>query len=170
MFCKLYHSWWSFTDWPHEPSGELGSYSERTSNYDIIYRTLHDKPVLDNYPFYPIDCFWFHNIAIFYTLTSSGPRGRCWNPSQKSMFDRYYCIKHLFRSKTLEKLLRTVLYTCAYSGAETQVTCERFENAASRPKTNVIATVHFTDDDVSFYDGPGMLIRITALTARELPR
>ena len=36
-----------------------------------------------------------------------------------------------------------------------------FENAASRAKTNVIATVHFTDDDVSFYDGHGMLIRKT---------
>ena len=52
------------------------------------------------------------------------------------------------------------------------VNCECFENAASRAKTNVIATVHFTDDDVSFYDGPGMLIRKIAkpcLTARELP-
>ena len=45
---------------------------------------------------------------------------------------------------------------------EKHVTCERFENAASRAKNNVIASVHFTDDDVSFYDGPGMLIRKTA--------
>ena len=45
---------------------------------------------------------------------------------------------------------------------EKHVTCERFENAASRAKTNVIAAVHFTDDDVSFYDGPGMLILKTA--------
>ena len=37
-----------------------------------------------------------------------------------------------------------------------------FENAASRAKTNVIATVYFTDDDVSFYDGQGMLIHKTA--------
>ena len=37
-----------------------------------------------------------------------------------------------------------------------------FENAASMAKTNVISTVHFTDDDVNFYDGPGMLIRKTA--------
>ena len=29
-------------------------------------------------------------------------------------------------------------------------------------KTNVIAAMHFTDDDVSVYDGPGMLIRKTA--------
>ena len=78
------------------------------------------------------------------------------------MFDRYYCIKQFFRSKTLEKLLQKVLFTCTYNGAEKHVTCERFENAASRVKTNVIATVHFTDHDVSFYNGPGMLIRKTA--------
>ena len=81
---------------------------------------------------------------------------------QKSMFDHYYCIKKFFRSKTLEKLLQNVLFTCTNIGAEKHITCECFENAASRAKTNVIATVHFTDDDVSFYDGPGMLIRKTA--------
>ena len=37
-----------------------------------------------------------------------------------------------------------------------------FENAAARANTNIIATVHFTDDDVSSYDGPRMLIRKTA--------
>ena len=41
------------------------------------------------------------------------------------------------------------------------VTCKCFENAASRAKTNVITTVHVTDDDISFYDGLGMLIRKT---------
>ena len=58
-----------------------------------------------------------------------------------------------------EKLLQNVIFTCTYNGAEKHVTCERFENAASRANTNVIATVHITDDGVSFYDGPGMLIR-----------
>ena len=77
-------------------------------------------------------------------------------PDQKSMFDRYYC------SKSLEKLLQEVLFTSTYNGAEKHVTCERFENDASRTKTNDIATVHFTDDDVSFYYGPGMFIRKTA--------
>ena len=48
---------------------------------------------------------------------------------QKSMFDRYYCIKHFFRSKTLEKLLQKVLFTCTYNGAEKSITCECFENA-----------------------------------------
>ena len=112
---------------------------------------------------------------------------------QKSLLDRYNCMKRcffccFFRSKTLEKFDQKVLFTCTYNGAEKHVTCERFENAASRTKTNkssllcallmmtsvfmtapenaasraktnVIATVHFTGDDVSFYDGPGMLIR-----------
>ena len=77
---------------------------------------------------------------------------------QKSMFDRYYCIKHFFRSKTLEKLLEKVLFTCTYNGAEKHFTCKRFENAASRAKTNGIATVQITNDDVSFYDGSGLLI------------
>ena len=72
----------------------------------------------------------------------------------------YYCInKNIFRSKTLEKLLQKVLFSCTYNGAEKHVISERFENAASRSKTNVSATVHVIDDDVSFYDGPGMLIR-----------
>ena len=81
---------------------------------------------------------------------------------QKSMLDRYYCIKHFFRSKTLEKLLQKVLFTCTYNGAGKHITCECFENTASRAKSNAIATVYFTDDDVSFYEGPGMLIRKTA--------
>ena len=84
---------------------------------------------------------------------------------QESMFDRCYCIKHFFfffRSETLEKLLQKVLFTCTYNGAEKHVTCERFENAASRAKTNVIATMHFTDDGASLYDGPGMLMLKTA--------
>ena len=58
MECSVNYTivWWSF-----EPAGELGSYSERTSDYDIIYRTLHGKPFSVNYPFYPIDCFGFLN-------------------------------------------------------------------------------------------------------------
>ena len=73
---------------------------------------------------------------------------------QKSMSDCYYCIKHFFCSQTLEDLLQKVLITCTYNGSEKYITCER-------AKTNVIATVHFTDDDVSFYDGSGMLIHKT---------
>ena len=81
---------------------------------------------------------------------------------QKSMFECYYCIKHFFRSKTLEKLLQQVPFTCTYNGAKKHITCERFENVAFKAKTNIIAIVHFTRGDVSFYDGPGMLIRKTA--------
>ena len=75
---------------------------------------------------------------------------------QKSM------LEHFFHSKTLEKLLQKVLFTCNYNGTEKHVTCECFENATSRAKTNIIATVDFIGDDVSFYDGAGMLIRKTA--------
>ena len=105
---------------------------------------------------------------IFCAFISAEPRGRCWNLSlksegfnssrgaqqmlmyQKSMFDRYYCIKIFFsfeKWKILEKLLQK---TCTYNGAEKHVTCH-FENAASRAKINVIATVHFTDDDEFFW-------------------
>ena len=51
-------------------------------------------------------------------------------------------------AKFWEKLLQKVLFTCTFSCAEKHVTCERFENAASRAKTNVIVTdmtVHFTE-------------------------
>ena len=46
------------------------------------------------------------------------------------------------RSKTLEKMLLKVLFSCTHSGAEKHVTCERFENAAFRANTklNVILT------------------------------
>ena len=80
---------------------------------------------------------------------------------QKNMFDRYYCIKLFFFSLENFELLQKVLFTCTYNNAEKHVTCEHFENAFSKAETNVIATVHFTDEDVSFYDGPRMLIRKT---------
>ena len=70
---------------------------------------------------------------------------------QKSMFDRYYCIKHFFRSKTLEKLLQTILFTCTYNGAEKHVSANVLKT--SLPGQSVIATVHFTDDDIICYDG-----------------
>ena len=107
---------------------------------------------------------------IFNALTSAGLRGTCWNPSLKgegfntslgASADVIASERHVwsvllhktaFSLETLEKLLQTASFTCTYNGAEKHVTCERFENAASRAKTNVIATVHFTDDDVSFYE------------------
>ena len=76
---------------------------------------------------------------IFYALTSAGPRGSCGNASlkgegfnttrgaqqmlmyQNSMSDCYYCIKHFFRLKTLEKLLQKVLFTCTYNGQKSML-------------------------------------------------
>ena len=81
---------------------------------------------------------------------------------KKSMFDRYNYIKTFFFARKLEKLLQNVLFTCTYNGGEKHVTCKHLENAASRAKNNVLTTVHFNDDDVRFYDIPGMLIRKTA--------
>ena len=95
---------------------------------------------------------------IFYALTSAGPRGRSWNPNlkgegfntargaqqmsmnQKSMFDRYYCIKNILSLENFGKNLSKSSFSCTYNGAERYVTCIRFENAASRAKTNVILT------------------------------
>ena len=80
---------------------------------------------------------------------------------QKSMFDCYYCIRHFFSLENFEEIASKSSFYLYHNGAEKHVTCERFVHAASRAKTNVIASVHFTDDDVSFYDGPGMLFRKT---------
>ena len=60
MFCKSYHSltiFHCFTPWAVRRDGII---QWKTSNYDI-YRPLHSKPILVNYPFYPTDCFWFLN-------------------------------------------------------------------------------------------------------------
>ena len=94
---------------------------------------------------------------------------------QEGMIYRYYCRKPFFSffvRKLWRKCFKKVLFTCTYIGAEKYVTCERFENAAYRAKTNVIDILHFTDDDVSFYDGPESLFvkpQSHALTARKLP-
>ena len=87
---------------------------------------------------------------------------------QKSRFNCYYCIKTFSRSKTLEKKPYKVLFSCTYNDRERHVTCEHFTNAASRAKTNVMLTSRnyicycARTDDVSFCDGPIMLIRKTA--------
>ena len=76
-----------------------------------------------------------------------------------------------FRSKTLKKFFKNV-FLPVHNGVEKHVTQERFENATSRAKTNVIPTVHFYDDDVSFMTVPECLFvkpQSRALTARELP-
>ena len=69
---------------------------------------------------------------------------------QKSMFGLYYCIKTINFLENLGEIASRNSCTCTYNGTEKHATCERFENAASGAKTNVIDTVHFADDDVSF--------------------
>ena len=81
---------------------------------------------------------------------------------QKSILIATSAQKYVFRSKTLEKLFQKVLFSCTYNGAKKHITCERFENAASIAKNNIIATMHITCEHVSFCDGPGMLIRKNA--------
>ena len=71
----------------------------------------------------------------------------------------------------LEKLLQKVFISCAYNGVEKHINCERFENASSRAKTNVIATVHVTDENV-FMTAPECVFvkpQSRALTSREFP-
>ena len=65
---------------------------------------------------------------------------------QKSMFDRYYCIKSFRHLKTLEKLFEKLI--CAfYNGAQKHERFVDFENACSKAKTYVILTslnyIHF---------------------------
>ena len=49
-------------------------------------------------------------------------------------------VSWLLQLKYLEKMLRKLLLSCTYNGMERHVTCERFENTASRTKTYVILT------------------------------
>ena len=63
----------------------------------------------------------------------------CWT-LRSMLFDCYYCIKTFSNSNILEKMLRKVAFLCLQNGAERHVTCECFENTASRAKTNVIFT------------------------------
>ena len=94
------------------------------------------------------------------------PRG----PADANISEKHVWLHKTFCcSKNFEKMLWKVIFCCAYDAAERSVTCKRFENAASRAKTNVILTSrnylcysYVTDYDVSFCDGPEMLILKTA--------
>ena len=48
--------------------------------------------------------------------------------------------KNIFSLENWSKMPRKRLFSCTYNGAERHVTCERFRNAASRAKTNVMLT------------------------------
>ena len=71
---------------------------------------------------------------------------------------RYMKIRNLWRKWTRKSIL-----SAAKSLQKWHVHCVCFENATSRANTNVMltscftfATMHATDADVTFYDGPGM--------------
>ena len=64
VFCKLYHSLMIFHCLTPRAVRQVGVIRERTSDFNVIYRTLRGKPILVNYPFYPIDCFWFLNSKL----------------------------------------------------------------------------------------------------------
>ena len=58
---------------------------------------------------------------------------------QKTMFDRYYCIKSFWHLKTLEKRFEKFILDC-YNGAQKHEGFVGFENACSRAETYVIIT------------------------------
>ena len=59
---------------------------------------------------------------------------------QKTMFDRYYCIKSFCHLKTLEKSFEKFLFLYYYNGAQKHEELVGFENACSRAKAYVILT------------------------------
>ena len=58
---------------------------------------------------------------------------------QKTMFDRYYCIKSFCHLKTLEKHFEKFIFVY-YNGAQKHEGVAGYENAYSRAKTYVIIT------------------------------
>ena len=111
----------------------------------------------------------YHNIIIgsnmiFYALTSAGPRGRCWNPSLKG-FQRLPILSlENFGKKCFEKFffpepIIALKCTLPVKVLKTLLPGRRLTSSWRHGIT--FATMHITDDDVSFCDGPGMLIRKT---------
>ena len=158
------------------------NYCDTISNGVFMKQTCNRQS--DHLTWSPILC------VTSYALTSAGPRGRCWNPSlkcegfntsrgaqqmlvnQKNMFDRYYCMKTFCRSKTLEKMLRKVLFSCTYNGAEGHVTCDILKTPLPGQRltrtllcTLLMMTSVFVTAPECLYVKPQSL----ALTARELP-
>ena len=86
---------------------------------------------------------------------------------QKIMFDRYHCIKTSCQSKTLENGSKSVFPvpimarkgTYRVNVLNTPLPGQNITSCWRREIT--FATVHVTDDDVSFCDGPGMPIHKT---------
>ena len=93
---------------------------------------------------------------------------------QKSMFDRYYCIKHIFSfdnfGENASKISFFRVPILARKGTslpanvlQTSPTGQSLRSCGRYEIT--FATVHVTDDEVSFSDGPGMLV-CTCKTAK----
>ena len=85
------------------------------------------------------------------------------------MVGRYYCIKAFCHLKTFEERLRKVLLFCSYNGAEDTLPGNFLKTPLPGQIITSIwrheitfATVHITDDDVKFCDGPGIFIHKTA--------
>ena len=129
---------------------------------------------------------WGANM-IFYALIFAGPWGRCWNLSlkgkgfdtsqgakqmlvyKKSMFDRCYCIKTFCCLKTSEKSFEKFFFPVPTMGRKSMLPVnvlkmllpgQRLTSSWDHEITFV--TVHVTNDDVSFCDGPGMINLKTA--------
>ena len=66
---------------------------------------------------------------------------------QKTMFDRYYCIKSFCHLKTLEKTLRKVIFCITIMARKKHEASIGFDDACSRATTYVLLTsldyVHF---------------------------
>ena len=116
---------------------------------------------------------------MFYALTSAGSRRRCWNPSlkgevfntsrgtqqmllyQKSMFDRYYCIKPFsFARKLWRNCFKKFFLSEPIMSRKSTLPANVLKMPLPGQRQR-LAPVLFTDDDVIFYDGPGRLIHKT---------
>ena len=80
---------------------------------------------------------------------------------QESMFDIYF-IKHFFARKLRRNCFKKFFLPVPIMAWKSMLPANI--TPLSRAKTNVITAVHFTDDDVSFYNGPGM---VTSKTAKQ---
>ena len=92
-------------------------------------------------------------------------RGRRCKCIRKSMLHRCYCIKTFCHSKTSEKILRKIPFSVPILARK--ATLPRYVLKTPLPgqmlpsfwrQEITFLTVHVTDDDVRYCDGPGMLI------------
>ena len=88
---------------------------------------------------------------------------------QKSMFDRYYCIETFSHSKTWRKYLEKFFFPVPIMARKATLPANVFKTPLPGQRLTscwrheiTFATVHVTGDDISFCDGPGMLIPKTA--------